>query len=221
MTPRGYLLLHWKLLASASLLFILVSLYLTNKQTVVQLIDWAQYHADSYWLILALIVLQIILFTLALPGSAVLWATAPIYPPLTATFILVTGATLGGCSAYLFSRFLGKRWYAEMRDNSVFKQLEQNSNFLTILSLRLIPGFPQSLTNYSAGILHIPLLNYALASAVGLLPKTLLYTYTIHEAVNAGRQGEIPNWKDLAILLILAMFILAIRLRLLLKQKPH
>ncbi len=70
----------------------------------------AREYADRWWLVLVLILLQLILFTFALAGSFLLWIVAPIYPPAMATFILAAGGTLGGITAYLFSKRITDGW---------------------------------------------------------------------------------------------------------------
>ncbi len=221
MMPARPLINHWKSISLGILILLLLVFYLTDPRLFIDIYDWAVQQNQSYQLIIFLILLQIFLFSFALPGSFVLWLTAPLFHPLIATGILVIGATLGGCGAYGLSRLVGKSWYQSLQTHHVFIKLEQNSDFISIFALRLIPGLPQSLMNYSAGLLHIPLLRYAMASFLGLIPRTILYTVAIHEAVTAGRQGETPAWSSLIILLMLGMFVLLLRIWLLSRERTR
>ena len=69
-------------------------------------IGLARQYAQHWWLVLLIILIQSILFTFALAGSLFLWVAALLYPPVTATLILVTGSTLGGLGAYFLSGYL-------------------------------------------------------------------------------------------------------------------
>ncbi|MEJ2108231.1 MAG: hypothetical protein P8X48_13060, partial [Acidiferrobacteraceae bacterium] len=51
-------------------------------------LNWARGYAGSWFLVLALIGLQVILYMFALPGSFVLWVAAPLYPPAIAALVL-------------------------------------------------------------------------------------------------------------------------------------
>ena len=45
------------------------------------LLDWARGLTAHWWFVLLLVLLQVVLFTFALPGSAVLWLVAPLFAP--------------------------------------------------------------------------------------------------------------------------------------------
>jgi len=74
----------------------------------------ARGYSDQWWLVLVLILLQATMFTFALAGSFFLWIAAPLYPPAMATFILAAGGTLGGISAYFFSKRLTDDWVVKI-----------------------------------------------------------------------------------------------------------
>ena len=106
--------------------------------------EWFRGFSQTFWLPLVLILLQIILFMFALPGSAVLWIVAPIYEPLSATAILVSGSTLGGLAAYWFAHQARFSSLQTVRRHSLFVFLKKHADFFSLLGLRVFPGFPQS-----------------------------------------------------------------------------
>ncbi len=174
-------------------------------------IDWqrilrlAQVYAHYWWVPIILIGLQVILFTFALPGSAVVWVAAPLYPPLAATLILTTGGTLGALSAYWLARHESLQWRKRMEDSRFYQILEQRSDFLSLCALRLIPGFLHSIINYGSGILRLPMMRFLSASIVGLAIKFFLYSNAIHGAVTATELSELVRLKTLGPLAILAL----------------
>ena len=83
---------------------------------------------QHWWLVLILILLQAILFSFALAGSLFLWIAAPLYPPPMATFILASGATLGGLGAYYFSRFVTADWKKRIESSRSYRLLHAREN---------------------------------------------------------------------------------------------
>ena len=99
-----------KLTLIAALLLLGLGLELFGVIDLPQWLNVARGYSDHWWLIVLLILLQAVLFSLALAGSLFLWIVAPIYPPVTATFILALGGTLGGLGAYWLSSYLSQEW---------------------------------------------------------------------------------------------------------------
>lgn len=122
-----------------------------------QMLQWARGHTQHGWLVVALILLQAVLFMFALPGSSLLWVVAALYPPLGATLILIAGASGGGVAGYFFTRRLTASRLGQLHDHRAFRLLQRHGNFLTLCALRFMPGFPHSIINYGAGVLRLPL----------------------------------------------------------------
>ena len=142
----------------------------------------AREYAQHWWLVAALILAQAILFTFALAGSIFLWIAAPLYAPPMATFILATGATLGGLGAYFFAGYLSLEWKAKIRNSRSYKLLQAQDNFFPLFAMRVFPGFPHSLVNYSAGILEVKLSHFIAAAILGISIKSYIYARVIYSA---------------------------------------
>ncbi len=164
----------------------------------------AREYSQYWWLVVVLILLQSILFTFALAGSIFLWIAAPLYPPATATFILVTGGTLGGLGAYLFSEYLVGDWIGKIEKSHTYNLLHKEGNFLTLFAMRVFPAFPHSLINYSSGILKVNLVHFISATILGLSIKSYLYARVIHGATTAASLEELMNISTLGPLLLLS-----------------
>ncbi|RDH80671.1 MAG: hypothetical protein DIZ80_16715 [endosymbiont of Galathealinum brachiosum] len=150
-----------------------------------KMLNIARDYADNWWLILVLILLQIIMFTFALAGSFFLWIAAPLYPPAMATFILAAGATLGGVTAYLFSKRLTDDWIERIENSHAYKLLHKQDNFFVLFALRVFPAFPHSLINYSSGILNIKLSHFIPAAILGISIKSYIYSNVIYNATTS------------------------------------
>ncbi len=168
----------------------------------------AREYVDRWWLVLILILLQMILFTFALAGSFFLWIVAPLYPPAMATFILAAGGTLGGVTAYLFSKRLTDEWIEKIEKSRTYKLLHKQNNFFTLFALRVFPGFPHSLVNYSSGILNVKLSHFIPAAILGVSIKSYMYSRVIY---NASTSASFEDLLDISIygpLVSLSVFIL-------------
>jgi len=166
---------------------------------------WAQSESHHWWVPLVLMAIQITLFTLALPGSAMLLVVAPLYTPGLATLVLTTGATLGALSAYWFARRETLAWSNRVKNSHLFHELEQRGDFLSLCAIRLLPAFPHSVINYGAGILHLSVRSFLASSIIGLGVKSFLYSNAIHSALQANELSELMRVDTLGPLLILAL----------------
>ncbi len=148
------------------------------------LLELARGYAQHWWLALLLVAAQAILFTFALAGSLFLWVAAPLYPPAIAALILTAGGTLGGIGAYLFSRYLTQDWLDRLYRSRTYRLLQRNDNFFALFALRVFPGFPHALVNYSSGILKARLLPFVAAAILGIGIKSYVYARVIYGAAN-------------------------------------
>jgi len=121
---------------------------------------------------------------LAVPGTILTLAGGAVFGLWWGTAYNWLGALLGANLAYLLARFLGRdgieqllgdrtrRWPAmERLDRAV-----ESHGFRGMLTLRLIPLVPFNVLNFGGGLVGMRWPAYALATAVGILPGTFIYT---------------------------------------------
>lgn len=173
-----------------------------------ELIRIGRDYADQWWLIVIIILLQVLLFTFALAGSQFLWVAATLYPPAMATFILVTGATLGGISAYLFSARLTEHWSGKVRASRVYRLLDKQDKFFSLLAMRIMPAFPHALINYSSGMLQIKWVYFIPATIIGIGAKSYAYARVIYGATSSTSFTELLSFSSYGPLLLISAFII-------------
>ena len=164
----------------------------------------AREYADHWWLVVALILLQTVLFTFALAGSLVFWVAAPLYPPAMAAFILAAGATLGGIGAYFFSRYMTDEWTKRIENSQAYKLLHKQDNFFTLFALRVFPAFPHSLVNYSSGVLRVKLSHFIPAAFLGVGIKSYIYSDIIYNLTTTASIDDLLNVSTIAPLVLLS-----------------
>lgn len=173
-----------------------------------ELIQIARQYADHWWLIIVLILLQALLFTFALAGSQFLWIAASLYPPTMATFILTTGATLGGLSAYLFSARLTEEWSDKVQASRVYRLLDKQDTFFTLLAMRIMPAFPHALINYSSGMLGIKWRYFIPTAIIGISAKTYAYAQVIYHAASTDSFTKLLDFSTYGPPLLIALTII-------------
>lgn len=184
-------------------------LQLTGLLDAEKLLFVVREYTDRWWLIVILIILQIILFTFALAGSLVFWVVAPIYPPLISTLIVAVGAMLGGVGAYFFSRYITDDWIKKIENSQAYKLLHKEDNFFTLFALRVFPGFPHSIVNYSSGILQVKLSHFVAAAFLGVGLKSYIYADIIYNLTEKSSVKDILNVSTILPLALLSLIIFA------------
>jgi uncharacterized membrane protein YdjX (TVP38/TMEM64 family) len=158
--------------------------------------------ADNLWLALGLFVAVYFLIVCTyIPGASIMTlAGGFLFGTAVGAAATVVGATLGAIGAWwLIRTSLGEplRQKAEKSGGLLKRLIDgfQGSAFSYVLSLRLIPAAPFWLVNAAAGLGSAPLRPYALATLLGIIPATVIYS-----SIGAGlgelfRRGEAPNLK--------------------------
>jgi uncharacterized membrane protein YdjX (TVP38/TMEM64 family) len=114
-----------------------------------------------------------------LPGTALTLAGGAIFGTPLGSLLNWTGATLGALGAYALARRLGSDAVRTLlgRHARALDTLTARSGFATLFRLRLIPVVPFNALNFAAGLAAAPFRPYALSTALGIIPGTVVYTY--------------------------------------------
>ena len=132
--------------------------------------------------------------TFGLPAFPLTLAGGAMFGVALGSVLNWTGAVLGACGSYGLARLLGRdalhgllgRW------GSRLDALGSRSGFATIFRLRLIPVVPFNLVSLAAGLAGASFPSYAAATALGIIPGTVIYTYFADSLV-AGAEGASRN----------------------------
>lgn len=212
LSRRRRLAAAWPLLALAALAALGTALDALGLVDWRALLEWGRGHHAGWGLAAAIVGVQVVLYTLAQPGSALLWIAAVLYPPPVATLILTTGGTAGALGAWLFARRLTRVSAAQTGKRRLYRLLETQGDFLTLCALRVLPGVPHSLINYTAGTLRLPLPSFLTASAIGHAVKSFLYSSAISELIESAAPSDLLRLEILAPLVVIALLLLLGRL---------
>ena len=129
----------------------------------------------------AYLLLYVIACVLLLPGSVLTLGAGAVFGVSRGIVIVWISATLGATAAFLVGRYLVRGWVAaKIAANPKLQALDATvtrEGRTIVFLMRLSPVVPFNLLNYVFGATRVSLPDYVLASAVGMLPGTVMYVY--------------------------------------------
>lgn len=168
------------LLITLPLIGLALFLYLRPRQDEVLL--WLNFLAEvraSRWTIPLFLTGMVSASLISFPILFFLMLGGILFGPLWGTVWSWTGAIAGATASYLVGHAFGepmiKRWGGK-KIEAANKWLEKKG-FWAILTLRIVGIFPFTVVNFCAGASRIPIAHYLSATALGMLPGTLLISY--------------------------------------------
>ncbi|MFE9366048.1 TVP38/TMEM64 family protein [Streptomyces sp. NPDC006978] len=142
--------------------------------------------------------------TALLPGSVLTASAGALFGlPVGAGAVLV-GATAGAALSFGLARWLGRPVVARYAGSGRLARLDDyltRRGFAAVLLVRLVPLFPFSVINYGAGVAGVRFSSYVTATALGIIPGTVVYTGL---GGSLGDPGSPGLWIALAALLVLS-----------------
>ncbi len=150
---------------------------------------------------------EIILF----PGTLLTFIGAVIFGIWKGTLFTVIGATLGASLAFLTAKYFGKDFVGLLLGKKLerFENLCRDYGFKAIIILRLLPAVPFNALNFISGLSRIRFIDYFLATLIGIIPGTFVYTYlfaTVGERILIG-EVRIGDFLSLELILPILLFV--------------
>lgn len=112
------------------------------------------------------------------PVSIVTVLGGVIFGSVQGTILTVIGATIGAMGSFIIGRRLGRSAVASLAGQRVtaIDEWLTSRGFVAMLYARLLPIFPFNALNYIAGVTGLRLREYVLATFVGIIPGTFVFT---------------------------------------------
>jgi uncharacterized membrane protein YdjX (TVP38/TMEM64 family) len=122
------------------------------------------------------------------------------------------GANCGATAAFWVARWLGRDGLQSLLGSRLagIDRISQQSGFAWLLRLRLFPIVPFNLLNFACGFTAIPWRTYAAATALGILPGTLVYTFFADAILSGSQQATRDAYIRVAVaggLLVILSFV--------------
>ena len=142
-----------------------------------------------------------------IPGLPFTVAAGALFGTLLGSLIAWIGAMVSAAAGYWIARTVGhdvvSRWLKRFR--RIDGAIAEARDFAGMLRLRLLPVLPIGVVNFVGGLARAPFASYMGATAIGVVPSTLIYTYfadSLIEGVAGGRASAMRSMVIASVLLI-------------------
>ena len=156
---------------------------------VTRMIERLQSGKDAVTVAVLFFVVYSALTAVGFPALPFTVAGGAIFGHVRGTLLSWGAGIMGAMLGYLLARGVGRetarRWIAKRK---VGAALTQSTSFLTLLRLRLVPVIPLSVVNFASGLARTRFGLYVAATAIGILPVTIVFTY-FADSLMRGLQG--------------------------------
>ena len=188
--------------------------YLT-REGIGQGIDWLR---GNPWAPVIFVGIYATATALAVPGTILTLAGGAVFGFYWGTLYNFIAANIGANAAFLIARSLGGDAVGRLigKDSKVLNKLDgivERHGFRGLLTLRLIPLAPFNALNFGAGLMRLKWRDYAIATLVGILPGTAIYTFFADALLQGSQEASRDAlWRLIAagVLLVLLSFLPAI-----------
>ena len=149
---------------------------------------------------------------LAIPGTALTLLGGAVFGVRLGTLFNWLGANIGANIAFWMARALGKDGIQTILGDraGAFDRTTRDHGFQGLLTLRLIPLVPFNALNFGSGLTGMSGRTYALATAIGILPGTAVYTFFADALLQGSQEASRDAWIRVLIagLLLVALTLL-------------
>jgi uncharacterized membrane protein YdjX (TVP38/TMEM64 family) len=138
---------------------------------------------------------------IGLPGLPFVAAAGALFGTLLGSALGWAASMVGSIVGYWIARTIGHdvvlRWVH--RFPRVDTAVTEGRDFGGMLRLRLIPVLPIGVVNFVAGLARAPLDTYIAATAIGIIPATVIYAYFADSLLEGVGNGRREAWKSLIV----------------------
>ena len=132
---------------------------------------------------------------LAVPGTILTLAGGALFGFYWGTLFNFVAANIGANAAFLIARTLGRDGIRGLigKDSTALEKLDNvvhRHGFRGLLTLRLIPLVPFNALNFGSGLMALRWRTYAVATLVGILPGTAVYTFFADALLQGSREAS-------------------------------
>lgn len=150
--------------------------------------------------------------TLALPIESALCVLAGYYfRAVLGIVISVFSIAIGATLMFLLMNYLFTGWLQSKSQSKTIQKITQgvkDDAFSYILFLRLIPLFPQLVTNTALALSNVRKRDYIVATFIGIIPATTIFVLAGTQLESIKRTGQVLTPESFGVLLLLAFFAL-------------
>ena len=115
-----------------------------------------------------------------LPAFLITFANAALFGWILGALLSWFSAMIGAILCFYIAKFLGREFVEKLTSKtaleSIDKFFEKYGNY-TVLIARLLPFVSFDIVSYAAGLTKMKIKDFVIATAIGQLPATIVYSY--------------------------------------------
>lgn len=158
-----------------------------------------------------------------LPAFLITASNGLVFGVYWGTIISWVGAMLGAFVSFMISRLFfeafAKRLLGEKKSMRYLDRISSNYGFKVVLIARLLPFISFDFISYVAGLSTIKIRSFLLATGIGMLPATIVYTVVGYEMENLKKYSE--GFFTFSIVAVLALLLIWTIQKILKRSKPR
>lgn len=166
---------------------------------------------NNYIISVAIFIAVYVSTAFFIPGALLLSLLAGfLFGTILGAVYINVGATIGATLSFLAARYLLGNWIQRKYAVSLSafnKEISVNGHRY-LFTLRVVPIMPFFLVNLFAGLTKISLKKFVIATALGVLPGSLIYSNAGRQLASIESPGDVMSWKIVLSITILAIFVL-------------
>jgi uncharacterized membrane protein YdjX (TVP38/TMEM64 family) len=114
-----------------------------------------------------------------LPGNVITITNALVFGPIWGSLLSWAATLLGASLCFMLAKTFGKPFAAKIVGGSLARAEEffKKYGFYAMFAVRIMPFVPFDAISYGAGLVGVPFSRFLLATAVGIIPSILIYSY--------------------------------------------
>lgn len=150
-----------------------------SREGVFEVVEWLRGHP---WAPVIFVAIYASATALAVPGTILTLGGGAIFGFWWGTLLNMAAANIGANAAFGIARALGRDGVRHLMgsDSTTLDKLDgivKRHGFQGLLTLRLIPLVPFNALNFGSGLMPLRWRTYALATLIGIVPGTAVYTF--------------------------------------------
>jgi uncharacterized membrane protein YdjX (TVP38/TMEM64 family) len=165
------------------------------------------------WAPVIFVLIYVASCVVAIPASFLTLMAGVAFGVLTGSIVVAIGATLGATAAFLVGRYAVRDWVRrKVGDRPAFVAIDRavaEDGWKIVFLTRLAPVFPFFLMNYGYSLTRVSLRQYIPATAIGILPGTILFVYAGSLAQPGTKGASLMDWVTRGFFLVTAIIALA------------
>ncbi len=181
-----------RLLALVALLGLAAWLLARGPTSPRAVVERASALRDAWWAPILFVMAYAGLAALNFSGLVLTLVGGAVFGVAWGTVLNTLGANLGATGAYWLARLLGRDGVRFLVGDrlAIVDRFAGHGGFPWLLRLRLIPVVPFNLLNLAGGLAAMPWPMFAAATAIGILPGTVVYTWFADALVAGSREAS-------------------------------